>query len=486
MGITGLILGVAALLVGVTFPSKVALTASLAASGAALLSAFFVLQFDFFRTFSKKRSTHETVNAVFMVVFFVFIVVLLNLIVRQYYFRYDYSTDKKYSLAPQSKTAAGLVREELHLIFFGVEGSKEYAKAAALFDSYRYLNKLIVYEMLDLDKVPLKAKEFGVSEYNTVVVKSSERTVLGRGADEQNITNLIIRATRRKMQHIRFLQGHREHSLDDKERSGYGIALKTLTAMGYRVEPLVLLQEKSVPVDTDLLIIAAPQTDLTPEEYGMLEHYRSPGGKFFVLVDSADQMKAFLESIHLKVIEFPVYDRQNAAGTDPSVPMVTKYYDNPITKDFNLNTIFPGVHDVRLETNAGEYEFQMIVRTSRYSWYEKNSNGKMDPGEEEGFNVVAGLVTHKQELIKAAVFGDSDFASNAYVSAGGNANLFANVVTWLCGEGALATVAPAKRDFIPMFVTEEQSNIVRSISVVGVPLFVFLAGFLVWYRRRSL
>lgn len=487
IGIAGLVLGIAALAAGTFYPAQVAVTASLAAAGVVLLIAFSWVQFDAFRTFSRKRSTHAKVNAVLTVLFFFFIVVLLNLIVRQYYYRYDGSTARGYTLAPQSRAAAGRVDNEVHVLFFGAEGTKDFKKAAALLESYRYLNKLIVYELLDLDREPLKAKEFGVTEYNTVVARSGDKTVSGKGADEQNITNLIIRATRKKVLTVRFLQGHSEHSMDEKDRNGYGVVLKNLMSLGYKVEPLVLPEAGRVPADTDLLIIAAPKSELSGKEYEMLERYRTRGGKFFVLVDSPDQAKGLLESFNLLISEYPVYDSQNVAGTNPSVPMVNRYYDNPITRDFGLSTIFPGVHEVKSRNdNESDYVFQRMVRTSRHSWYEKNGNGKMDAGEEEGYNTIAGILSHKHQLMKAGVFGDSDFASNAYASSTGNANLFTNVVSWLLGEGALTTVAPARPEFIPMFITEEQANRVRLFAAAGIPAFICLAGIAVWYRRKNL
>lgn len=486
VGFSGILFGVAAIAVNVTYPSKVSLTAALSGAGAILLAVFFILHFDVFRGFSRKRSAHAKMNAVLMVVLLLFIVVQLNLIVRQYYFRLDRSTDSKFSLAPQSRTVAGLVSGEVQLLFFGVEGSKEYTRAEALLEAYRHLNKNIAYELLDLDKVPLKAKEYGVTEYNTLVARSGEKTVIGKGADEQNMTNLIIQATRKKVSIVRYLLGHNERPMDEKDRAGCGVALKILTDMGYKVEPLVLLEVGGVPVDTDLLIIAAPRTELSTVEMQLLERYSDHGGKFFVLVDSSDQAKGILDYFHLSVSPYPIYDSQNVAGTDPSVPLVTKYYKNPITKDFGLSTLFPGVHEIKLADSGSDYTYEYIVRTSRSSWFEKNGNGKMDEGEGDGFNVIAGLLARNQQLMKAVVFGDSDFVSNAYITAGGNANLFSNAATWLLGEGALTTVAPAKRPFIPMFVTEGQSGIVRMISAVGVPACIFFAGAFVWYRRRRL
>jgi hypothetical protein len=408
--------------------------------------------------------------------------------VRQYYFRYDGSTSKKYSLAPQSETLAGLIENEVNVMFFGAEGSRESGKVADLLEAYRYLNKNIVYEMYDLDRVPLKAREYDVTEYNTFVVRSGDKIFSERGSKEETITNLLIRATRKRVMNVRFLQGHGEHSTDHADRNGYGQILKKLESVGYTVRPLVLKEENAVPQDTDLLIIASPETDLSGSEYYMLDQYRARGGKFLILVDGPEQLQPLLDSFSLQIGQYPTYDSQNVAGTDPSTPLATKYSDELITKDFSLGTVYPGVHEVKHSQRDHDYEFQPFVRSSRGSWYETNRNNKMDEDsqEEAGRTTIAGVLSHKRQLMKAVVFGDSDFVSNAYVSAAGNANLFVNVVNWLLGEGALTKVAPTKNEFIPMFITGEQARIIRVIVPVGIPLVVFIAGTLVWFRRRRL
>ncbi|UCE72425.1 MAG: hypothetical protein JSU99_03690 [Nitrospiraceae bacterium] len=110
----------------------------------------------------------------------------------------------------------------------------------------------------------------------------------------------------------------------------------------------------------------------------------------------------------------------------------------------------------------------------------------MQKDEIQGIQVLAIKVAHEDELMKVIAFGDSDFASNAYINVGGNADLFLVVTSWLLGEGGLAQVSAPKREFIPMFVTGEQARLLKIFVPVGIPLVVIIAGTVVWYRRRTL
>jgi len=334
IGITGFFLGVATIVIATVYPARTAEITILAIAASGLLIWFFISHFDVLRNFSSRRTAYLRLNTVLMIVFFIFIVTLLNLIANQYYFRYDYSTAKKYSLAPQSRVVAKNIDSEIKVMFFGIERSKEFKTMYNLLESYRYLNRNIVYEMYDLDRVPLIAKKYSVKDYNTIVVTRGDRVTADIGADEQTITNILIRATRERVLNIGYLTGHNEHPLREDSRSGYSRIAGMMEDLGYNVHPVNLLSEGGVPWKTDVLIIASPEEALTDRENEMLLEYRKRGGKFLILINSPRQLRPFLGSLGLGVSKYPIYDAQNVAGTDPSAPVVTKYYNSPVTRNF--------------------------------------------------------------------------------------------------------------------------------------------------------
>jgi ABC-type uncharacterized transport system involved in gliding motility auxiliary subunit len=488
LGILGLIFGVAALAVGSLYPAKTVVTSALALTGFVLLSFFFISHFEAFKTFSRKRSSHLKINTVLMVVFFVFIVVLLNLIIRQYYFRYDMTSIKQFSLSPQGEKVALAIQDDVNINYFGIEGNMEFKRAIELLEAYRYLNKHIVYELHDLDRAPLLANKYDVKDYGTFVVESTGKVAKAAGVNEQTVTNLLIRGTRKNILNVRFLEGHGEKNISDDGRHGYSTIAGKLKDIGHNVSSLNLISAGKMPIDTDLLIVVSPESDLSEQEYAMLSDYTSRGGKLLILIDKPVQMNNYMTSFGLKTSQYPVYDPVNVAGTDPSTPLVKRYFKNPVIGDFSLTTVFPGVHEVRNNSKVSmeglSYEF--LVRSSRDAWYEMNGDGIMQEEEEYGNQVFAVLVSQEDELMKLIVFGDSDFASNAYINVGGNADLFLIVSNWLLGEGGLVEASAPKSEFIPMFVTVEQARFLKLMIPIGIPLIIIIAGTAVWYRRRSL
>ena len=85
---------------------------------------------------------------------------------------------------------------------------------------------------------------------------------------------------------------------------------------------------------------------------------------------------------------------------------------------------------------------------------------------------------------RVVVFGDSDFASNAYGGVPGNPNLFANAVSWLAQQENLIAIRPKAPDDRRVTMTARQQQLVALTSIVVMPALVFAAGIYTWWRRR--
>jgi ABC-type uncharacterized transport system involved in gliding motility auxiliary subunit len=85
---------------------------------------------------------------------------------------------------------------------------------------------------------------------------------------------------------------------------------------------------------------------------------------------------------------------------------------------------------------------------------------------------------------RVVVFGDSDFATNAYGGIAGNPNLFANAVNWLAQQENLIAIRPREASDRRVTLTARQQNMVFLLSIVVIPAIVFGTGVYTWWRRR--
>src|SRR4030095_11736345 len=112
-----------------------------------------------------------------------------------------------------------------------------------------------------------------------------------------------------------------------------------------------LAQEKDVPADASVVVIAGPRTDLFQNETDMLQRFLKKGGHVLVLVDPPDEkaqatpvLDAFLKDWDFQADNDIVVDASGMGqliGTDASVPVVATYPSHPITERFNVITAFP-------------------------------------------------------------------------------------------------------------------------------------------------
>jgi ABC-type uncharacterized transport system involved in gliding motility auxiliary subunit len=152
-----------------------------------------------------------------------------------------------------------------------------------------------------------------------------------------------------------------------------------------------------------------------------------------------------------------------------------------------------------------------LVETSQRSWSETSIdtltagsgvNMDADKGDKAGPITLAAAVSapatppaEKQEEAPAdadapkpesrlAVFGDSDFPSNAYGGIAGNPDLFANAVNWLAQQENLIAIRPKAATDRRVTVTARQQQGIFLVSILVMPAIVFGAGVYTWWRRR--
>lgn len=85
---------------------------------------------------------------------------------------------------------------------------------------------------------------------------------------------------------------------------------------------------------------------------------------------------------------------------------------------------------------------------------------------------------------RIAVFGDSDFASNAVGNSVGNADLFLNTVSWLTAQENLIAIRPRESSDSRLNITPQGINLIRWFSLLLLPGAVIATGIYTWSRRR--
>ncbi|MBI3610349.1 MAG: GldG family protein [Nitrospirae bacterium] len=492
-------------------------TAEIAALG--LLTFFFIVHFEALKSFSTRRSTKLGLNSILMIVLFLSIIGILNFISSRHSVRFDFSETEAFSLAPQTIKVLNDLNRDVKILAFVSEQDRSRSRIKDLLNSYGYHNPRISYSFIDPDKKPSTAKQYGITQYDTLVLESGKQETQVKTVTEQELTNAIIRIGKDERRKILFLENHGEHRLADTDKTGYSRAKDGLEKQGFEVGGLSLLQEGRVPDKTSVLVIAGPQKGFLTQEKTALSNYLSAKGKILLLLDpdiTAD-LGDFLSQWGIKMGDGLIIDTfSRLLGGDFTIPVVTTYPPHEITQDFNLATFFPVSQTVNFDPGrASELEFKPLAQTSENSWskaHPREGRLNFNPAEDvRGPLTLAAVVTRKSKSGPAethehdapqdaepqeaateesqptlVVFGDSDFAANGSFNFSGNGDLFLNTVTWLAQEKGLVSIRPKETHFTPLFLSQSQGKVLMSVSLLILPSAVFITGIAVWRRRRRL
>jgi ABC-type uncharacterized transport system involved in gliding motility auxiliary subunit len=508
-GILGAICALAGLFHFLIWGTPVWVVTVLESTAVILLSLFLFTHFELVKDFSTRRSTKFGVNSFLMAAIFIAILVILNFILARHEVRFDLSGTGAFSISPQTQSVLKNLKNEVKVIGFFGERSNVKRLAKDLFDNYRYETDKVQYEMVDPDKKPTLAKQYGITEYDTVVIESEGQKATLRTISEEEITGALIRISRDSKKTFYFVEGHGEHSLDDAERNGYSFLKDSLEKQGFEVKKLLLLSEKKVPDDAAVVIIGGPQRPYTEEERAALDAYLARGGRLFALVDPL--VKTDLESLLSKwgvlLANDLILDPASSLGGVVPIVNPGTYPPHQITDRFNLGTFYPVSRSVNFDpSKEATLRFEPILKSGQGTWLTTKVDGDLtiDPSRDKlGPITFGGAVRYKDEpppmetgdggksidaskKMRLVVIGDADFATNGAVRSAGNGDLFQNVVSWLAEEEDLISIRPQEAKTSTLLMSNAQHRFNFYSSVIILPVAILTVGLTVWRRRRRL
>ncbi len=221
--------------------------------GVLFLLIYVILCFDTIKRTFALRSFKYGGNTLAMSVILLVILILINFIANRHSVRFDFTSGKQFSLSPQTQQILKNLDKDIQVTAFYSSGSEQSVKD--LFDSYRFYSSKFNYEIIDPDKKPAIAKQYGITSYGTMVFECEGRVETIIGGQEQEVTNTLIKVIQEEKKVIYFLDGHGENDVDDIERTGYNMARNGIENENYEVRKLLLAEEKSIPDDCAILVM---------------------------------------------------------------------------------------------------------------------------------------------------------------------------------------------------------------------------------------
>jgi ABC-type uncharacterized transport system involved in gliding motility auxiliary subunit len=433
---------------------------------------------------------------------------LLQVVAERTNRRVDLTPTRSLSLSGVTGRILEQVRAPLRITLFFRRGTRE--QYTDLLDRLRTANRLLEYELLDLDRFPERARSLGVTQYGRAAIEYEGRRIVALAASEEQLAGGILRAVRGTSRRVAFTSGHGERAPGGGPED-YGRLASALAAENYAPDGISLL-DGPVPAGTDVVIVAGPEHDFLHPELDRLADYLRSGGGVLLLLDPTPvpNLSRFLASMGLRLGDDFVVDRERPVlGTDGLAAVVELFKrGNPVSdaagNPLESGVVLPSARTVDVAGEVPGVDAESIARTAPTAWTmadpararrgEEPSRTRRDTPGEASVVVMAEIGAdadgHRQRRGRLVVVGDADFASDNYLDVLGNRDLALNAVAWLAGEEVLSgarskQVPEVLRPLSPLVLTTRQARAIFLAGVVVEPGVVLVAGLaLVGLRRR--
>lgn len=475
----------------------------------------------------------------------------------KYHQRFDWTASQLYSLSEKTENVLLELDRDVEVVVFMSPGDELFSAASEQLARYEAGSPRISVRYVDPEKNLLEAQtlvdKYELSHLDVVVFDSGDdRRIVdsndladydysglqyGQGAQltgfkgEQVFTSTLLDLMESRKPKILFTVGHGELSLDDHSPEGMSLARELLGKDNFELEEWASIGQAQVPPDTDLLVIAGPDSTFLEPELRVLRDYLEGGGRMLVLLDPTLAPGGGLVETGLErlLADFGVAVGEDIV-VDPSNPLpffgaetifVNTYSDHAIVRSLDqaqLPVVVALARSVGLATDTAGYDMQELMRTTPDGWGETGFDDlqQVEMGdedlqgpvplavavraarheEEESEDALAGeeptaevepateVIEDPSQQMRLVVIGDSDLATNAQLQNMPNATLVANALNWLVDRESLVAISPKKPEQVKLSMTGAELSRLTWLVLIALPGLVILIGVTVFLRRR--
>lgn len=427
------------------------------------------------------RQTKFGTNTIVMVGSLLVVLSLVNLIAGLFNIRWDLSGTKQYTLSKQTVSLLKKVHHKVSILAFYRTG---YGLATQTFlRQYQNQSPNISVQWLNPNQHPSLAQKYHVLTSGTVVVVSgsAHQTLPSAVVNEQTVTTAVVTVSG-PPQTVYFLTGHGERSILDISRQGFNGLAKSLVKDGFSVQSLSLLSGGTIPKNASAIVIPDPTVPLLKHEIAILLHYVQHGGNLMVMSEPGQgkNVASLLSPFGMRISNRTLVDPvNNLRGQDPLTPSVNQYPFSVITSGLPA-TYFPTAAAVIHKPATGQIIEHGIIKTSTHAFLSAQGKVKNSKAKKQAYALASIMDSGHGRML---VFGDTDFASNAYNTLG-NRSLMIRALDWLTRPSEIKGLPTSSPLTTQVFLSPPQMQLVFNTTVLFLPLAMLAAGGVMWWLRR--
>jgi hypothetical protein len=439
---------------------------------------------------------------------------IANLIIYDHNIRWDLTPNKRYSLSEFDRRVLDGIKQPIKVMAFIRTEDASYLDLVDLLFQVSAYTPLVSYQVIDVNKAPGLARQYGVSTYGEVIVESEGRRRDFDNSRSELLIPALLQISHANNKHLYFTVGHGERDLFDTDRTlGYSQWRGQLEQNNYQIDNVSLFAG-GVPDDATVVIALGPRKDFLPEELVSLAKYLAKGGHFIAFIDpyGSPSLVKFLQTYGMTFIDQVVVDPQYrlSAGEilTTQIPLFSK--DNPMTRAMTAPAVLSMARGIEVTGKPGEKMPDGLVfdrssdflRSSFESWasgdpkaittgiteYQapRDIKGPITVGSEVDLAVNGNAHVPVGQMARIVGFGSTAFPSNQFIEMLGNRDMAVSVMNEMADDEIL--IASRERlnegQTAGFFVSEQNADHLKDLGAFLEPLLLFMIGAVVFVRRR--
>jgi ABC-2 type transport system permease protein len=477
------------------------------------------------------------------------IVVLLNYISSRHYKRWDWTTHGLFTLSERSKDVLSELDEDVQIYVFLGRDEQDFADVETLLEEYVAVTDRIAVEWIDPDRdrarYQVLADRFGIDSWLAgditlsqvpVVVTSGDRKwkverhqlivedfesfedADGHKLDlqsERALTGAILEVTTGTPTKVCLASGHGEWEIGAYGDRSFDAVDRELEWEKIEVEPFEIRRDP-VPESCDALFIVSPQRLYSDEEVAIVDAFLASGGNVLlafdpVLEDQALSPTGFEASLAARGI---LVGNDLVIENDPAQQLPGNPGDLFLVTNLGTHRIVDTIRKrgggflfavARSIDVAEGSDTEVLFRTSPNAVAESDLRRALEPDADDPTKPASVPLAVAWEYVpplgddlrpverdgpdpgRLLVMGDSDWMASELLEKPtlSNIDLLSATAGWLTQREALINIAPRKTNAQAVVMSDADLQNLLFRVVVLLPLAAFIAGFGVWWSRRT-
>jgi len=469
---------------------------------------------------NKNVKKYRTYSALFIAIVLA-IVVVVNMIFSSLNLRVDLTQNKLYTLSDitinllkglNSKIKVTVLADESTVPLDYTEILNKYkANSNNIEVVYKDPQKNPLYfnaytENANLTQLSIIVEKVGSNPLNYRLIQSSDLEVtqgsITQSNVEKNVTEAIGYVTSDKIRTIYATTGHQETVLD-------ATVITDIKNRNYSVTSINLNNEDISFDVTDMIMMFSPKIDLSQTEVNKLKDYLSKGGRCVFAIDySKDDfpnLKSLINAYGLDLKKSLIMEADTSKA-NPNTPynFIPTVQSHAITQNIGQGSIYLStcMPILELTTRKSTLELTPLLTTSALS-YDKTLDAQGNAqsfakaaGDASGPFTIAELAIDKASNTGASkdtevlVVSTSSFVDSTFLQYAGSQldlELLYGAINFMTDNPNNLQIIP-KNNVDELFTKAVTANdaIGIGITIVLIPILLFVTGGIVWYRRKSL